>query len=588
MTFYAHASNAACAADSMNIAPPWDRFNSAGPLAGMHSSAGARSCGSGWHPVGAAEGNPASPYHHGQSSPNGYALQYDGASCGTGAQAWGGCYSSAYAGSYGDCYTSGYYGAYGGYSGSYASPSAGSYAQQNAYILNIDQYSDASDSEDEEQPKEKVLAKTKSTPEVTPAVAKDGEKRGKGAGEEAAAELAEPAPEPLFKGSLPAASSVPGSPVSTSLRSVPSSPAFTAEEVSCDELPMPRERSSSSEMFSASEPEAESSTQEQDSSRASNHSAASPASEGSGRPWRRWEPVRQRVELKVSESSWAAQQRARRGTKVVDSGAQDDAEVVRRMKSILNKLTIEKFPVLYQKLLASGIQTAGHAEALIREVFEKATTQHHFVAMYADLCAMLQEHFEKNPVSDDSMFSFRRLLLNECQASFERNLAPPAELDKLDAEERTQVEFKYKTRMIGNIRFVGALLTRKMLASKVMFAIIEELLTHTTPEALESLATLLTVVGPTFDRTEWAYHDLFTTVFKQVKAISEKASCNPRARCLLKDLLDLRQRGWQDTRPKRCEGPTTLQGVAQQVAAEERAAAGGRTGIRCRPRQARD
>jgi hypothetical protein len=201
---------------------------------------------------------------------------------------------------------------------------------------------------------------------------------------------------------------------------------------------------------------------------------------------------------------------------------------------------------------------------LIKEVFEKATTQHHFIDMYADLCTLLHEHFAEHPIGD-SQFSFKRLLLNECQASFESNLKPPSELKQLTSEERILLEVKYKTRMLGNLKFIGALLARKMLASKVFIAIAEELLSMSTPESLESLAAILTVVGPVFDTPMWSYRPVFNHFLEQIQGITRKPSCDSRARCLLKDVLDLRAAGWKSRRPKKVEGPTTLNDVARQA-----------------------
>jgi hypothetical protein len=108
-----------------------------------------------------------------------------------------------------------------------------------------------------------------------------------------------------------------------------------------------------------------------------------------------------------------------------------------------------------------------------------------------------------------------------------------------------------------------------MLASKVLLAILDELLSDPTPEALETLAALLTVVGPTFDGPGWAYHVAFNAIFEQVKKITLQSSTESRVRCLLKDVLDLRSAGWRDRKPKKIEGPTTLEGVALQKAREE-------------------
>eukprot|EP00439_Symbiodinium_sp_Y106_P056933 s672_g8.t1 len=206
--------------------------------------------------------------------------------------------------------------------------------------------------------------------------------------------------------------------------------------------------------------------------------------------------------LLVSDNSWAAKQR-----RLHEFGDSVDlnAHVARSIKSILNKLTLEKFAKLTQQLLACGISTSSHVEILIHEVFEKATTQHHYIDMYTDLCVLLHEHFTVNPfegagsLQAGRKLTFKRLLLDECQMSFERLLAPPEGLDELAPEERTAAEVGYKTHMLGNIKLVGGLLSRGMLASKVGIAILEELLSNPTPEALESAAALLTTLGPTAD-----------------------------------------------------------------------------------------
>lgn len=264
--------------------------------------------------------------------------------------------------------------------------------------------------------------------------------------------------------------------------------------------------------------------------------------------------------LEASANSWMAQQQMRRKCK------DEDTEVVREMKSILNKLTLEKFEQLSQQLIRVNIRTTKHVQSLIIEVFEKAVTQHHFIDMYANLCTLLHEHFAVNPITDDPKFSFKRLLLNECQASFERNLQPPSDLDTLDPEDRVISEAKYKTRMLGNIRFVGVLLARKMLAIKVLIAIVEELLSDPTPEALESLAAILTVTGPVFDTPDWSYRPIFNNFFHQITDIVKKQNCANRPRCLLKDVLDFRAAGWVSSRPTKQEGPSTLSDIAKQAA----------------------
>jgi hypothetical protein len=246
----------------------------------------------------------------------------------------------------------------------------------------------------------------------------------------------------------------------------------------------------------------------------------------------------------------------------------------------LNKLSVEKFAQLSTKLTEIGFTSTDHIQILIEEIFERATTQHHFITMYTDLCEMLNDFFIQHPVSDDPRCAFKRLLLNECQRTFERNLEPPADLREIaDFEERTIAETRYKTRMLGNIRFVGALLARHMLASKVLISILEDLLSDPISEALESVAALLRVTGAVFDTSEWAHFERLDRIFVQLKAMASSKSCCARVKCLLLDVFELRARGWKDSASvqKRTETPTTLQAVAEKKANEEAPVAAGRS-----------
>ncbi|CAK0824169.1 unnamed protein product, partial [Prorocentrum cordatum] len=184
----------------------------------------------------------------------------------------------------------------------------------------------------------------------------------------------------------------------------------------------------------------------------------------------REEPPQPAAKLEVNPNSFAARMRARRA----GAGGEDDpdAAVVRQLKSILNKLTLEKYDTLSQQILEVPMKTSTHVELLITEVFEKAITQHPFINMYTDLCVLLHDHFTNNPIADDA-FSFKKLLLTECQNVFERNKQPPKDLDKMTEEDRVIAEFKYKNRKLGNVKFIGALLGRRMLASKVFLSIVE-------------------------------------------------------------------------------------------------------------------
>eukprot|EP00930_Biecheleria_cincta_P038813 TRINITY_DN26680_c0_g1_i1.p1 TRINITY_DN26680_c0_g1~~TRINITY_DN26680_c0_g1_i1.p1 ORF type:complete len:504 (+),score=97.28 TRINITY_DN26680_c0_g1_i1:196-1707(+) len=262
------------------------------------------------------------------------------------------------------------------------------------------------------------------------------------------------------------------------------------------------------------------------------------------------------LKLEVSETSWAAQRRKKAAQASEASQQQpSDEQVVRSIKAILNKLTVEKFDSLSKQLVSCGLRSNAHAELLIGELFEKATTQHHFVDMYADLCTFLHRHFTDHPfVADASdvtdtegkVITFKKLLLDECQAAFERRTS----LSNVNTEDEVAA-LRYKTSMLGNIKLVGALLSRSMLAGKVGLAILEELLNNPTPESLECAALLLTTAGPALDNPEWNYHAALNHVFSRIAEIVRGSHCKARERFLLKDVLDLRANNWVDKRPKK-------------------------------------
>eukprot|EP00931_Biecheleriopsis_adriatica_P067374 TRINITY_DN41525_c0_g1_i1.p1 TRINITY_DN41525_c0_g1~~TRINITY_DN41525_c0_g1_i1.p1 ORF type:complete len:1220 (+),score=343.80 TRINITY_DN41525_c0_g1_i1:129-3788(+) len=292
----------------------------------------------------------------------------------------------------------------------------------------------------------------------------------------------------------------------------------------------------------------------------------------SGKTIERPEPL---PKLESSENSWASQQK--------DKKQDDEQVIIRTMKSILNKLTVEKFDTLSQQLLECGISTKHHTEVLMREVFEKATLQHHFIEMYTGLCIKLTEWFKERALEKDENgepVSFRKILLNQCQDSFETYLKPPEGLQELSGEEEFEAKVKYKTKMIGNMKFVGQLLINKALSSKIIFQCTQELFDNKSEETLETLYAFLMTIGPEFDNRDWRNFEMLNDVFKKVAELSAASTVPARIRCLLKDVLDLRANNWQGHRPsKEPEGPKRMSDVKQQwekdMAQQEQRIAGG-------------
>jgi len=240
-----------------------------------------------------------------------------------------------------------------------------------------------------------------------------------------------------------------------------------------------------------------------------------------------------------SDGSWAAQQRSKSPTSL-----DDDEKVGRVARSILNKITAETFDGLFKQLVTCGIEKPQHISKLMSEVFDSATKQHHFIPMYADLCVRL----EKDPCiaavveAAGQQHNFRRLLLNQCQAIFEQLLEPCDAAQALDEE----VLKNRKQEALGNIKLIGHLLMRGMLTSKLLVECSEELISKraTCPEALESLAALMMVAAPTFDTTEWQYHDKLDACFTTMRKLTKDKVMVKRNIFLIRDVLDMREAGW--------------------------------------------
>lgn len=286
----------------------------------------------------------------------------------------------------------------------------------------------------------------------------------------------------------------------------------------------------------------------------------SASSGGTGDSWRSAAPPADTWRQTLPEAapdSWVAQQRKR--------AAQDDEkDVTRAARSILNKLTVEKFDPLFEQLVTCGIKCSKHISILMREVFEKATTQHHFIPMYADLCVKLEKDPRIAAVVEEADLpnNFRRLLLNECQNVFEQLL----ELRSVEDAEDEEVIFRRKQQALGNMKLIGQLLVHGMLSSDLFTGCCEELLRKHAqcPEALESLVAIVMVAGPKFDHSAWQYYPRLEKIFADMRALTKDKSVAPRLRFLMRDVLDAREARW----PSSLGGgktPTTLEEVRNAV-----------------------
>lgn len=303
-------------------------------------------------------------------------------------------------------------------------------------------------------------------------------------------------------------------------------------------------------------------------------------------------PLDQVVPLANSENRWS------RGASV----KADSPEMVqRKVKGLLNKLTLEKFDSISNQILEWANKSVSEDDGrtlrqVIQLIFEKATDEAAWSEMYARLCRKLMEEVSPE-VKDESLRTpdgkpvvggslFRKYLLNRCQEDFERGWAQrdtavaaakskeaedkakkdindKAEAEAKAAEERGEKpaeapkeaellsdEYyeaqKAKRRGLGLVRFIGELFKLSMLTERIMHLCIKKLLANATDpeeEEIESLCKLMTTVGKLLDTEKARGH--MDVYFQRMKEMSKnEAAINSRMRFMLIDVIELRESGW--------------------------------------------
>jgi hypothetical protein len=205
--------------------------------------------------------------------------------------------------------------------------------------------------------------------------------------------------------------------------------------------------------------------------------------------------------------------------------------------------------------------------------------------MYADLCIRLIEHF------GDNGWMLRDYLLEQCWMSFRVPGADAAqgESSKETGEDHASLakdtgcnsggdgvedaaDGREKKRMLGSVRFMGELFNRSLLIPYGIITCAYDLLQYPlNSDSVELAVAFLKVVGPVFDCAEWPHFPEFRSIFWDLRGLTFDQSLAPRVRFLLRDLLELRDHSWLDTRyVTREERPKRLEDVRWEAAAESK------------------
>jgi translation initiation factor 4G len=249
-------------------------------------------------------------------------------------------------------------------------------------------------------------------------------------------------------------------------------------------------------------------------------------------------PIEPVAPLEMSTNRWVAISTRRNGSGV-DSDSPEFVE--RKVKGLLNKLTMERFESISDQIIAWANKSETEKDGrtliqVIKVIFESVADEKTISAMYARLCRKMVEKISPK-VQDDGIKNaegkpfaggqlFRKHLLNRCQEDFERRwvtkettaAAAPSKVteDRVaeEANEETKgnesglylvenyAAAKAKRRGLGLIRLFGELFKRQMLTERIIHECIKKFLGNVeTPdeEEIESVCRLLTTVGSLLD-----------------------------------------------------------------------------------------
>lgn len=223
-------------------------------------------------------------------------------------------------------------------------------------------------------------------------------------------------------------------------------------------------------------------------------------------------------------------------------GDNDDALLL-RMQGILGELSSCNLDHMCQQLEKSGMESGELVDTLVKEVYEQAVTQQSLVKACADLCILLEAwpHKQANVRGENgSTTSFRWLLINQCQREFKMLFNVTQDMATLSDEAKS---FQ-KMHMLGNMKFIGHLVIRKMLTVEVGFQVIEELLKLSSEDALEALCSFLHIVGPVFDKKVIKQRGSLNATFDKIEELSDDFFLSQSTRFLLKDVSHLRLVKW--------------------------------------------
>lgn len=292
------------------------------------------------------------------------------------------------------------------------------------------------------------------------------------------------------------------------------------------------------------------------------------------------------VQLNKAEKAWKPSVKKSTRSREPEESQENDPEQIKtqelfkRVRSILNKLTPQKFQQLMKQVQELTVDTEERLKGVIDLTFEKAISEPDFSVAYANMCRCLSGLKVTIPDKPGANVNFRKILLNRCQKEFEKDkdddeifekkqkeleAASEDEVKQRLIEELQEAKDKARRRSLGNIKFIGELFKLKMLTEVIMHDCIVKLLKNHDEESLECLCRLLSTIGKDLDFEK--AKPRMDQYFNQMEKIIKERKTTSRIRFMLQDVLDLRRNNWVPRRGD--QGPKTIDQIHKEAEMEE-------------------
>ncbi|XP_012530181.1 eukaryotic translation initiation factor 4 gamma 3 isoform X2 [Monomorium pharaonis] len=289
--------------------------------------------------------------------------------------------------------------------------------------------------------------------------------------------------------------------------------------------------------------------------------------------------LREDVKLRETENAW-------KPTRLKQASLTEEeakTEVLyKKVRSVLNKLTPQKFDTLVEQVRHLPIDTQERLQGVINLVFEKAVDEPSFSVEYALLCKQLALMEVAGSDTQDSSISFKKLIITRCQKEFEKNPIDDVarnrklkEIDECNDPERKkelqlaleEEERRIRIKSVGNIRFIGELYKQQILTTKIMHRCIRHLLEQNDEDNLECLCKLLTTIGKDLELKGPAEEmQEYFNKMQEIVARKGQSKISSRIRFMLQDVIDLRANRWI---PRRNENnPKTIDQIQKEAESE--------------------